>query len=328
MHGARDTEGGDGGTSDGLAAGAASQEARRSRGKQAFSVVGRFAGRLLIVMSLLAFAAGGGWLVTRAATPPPSETTSTIPGLRITAAQVEPGTAVPARAVVPAGGRAPAGDPDKSSGQPEEGSARRSDAAQSDGEQTNGWTLREWAEAAEPVVGVPARALMAYGRAALAMRRTQPGCGLSWATLAAIGKIESNHGRYGGAELLPSGYPSEPIIGVRLDGSPGVAAISDTDNGALDGDPVYDHAVGPMQFIPSTWARWASDGNGDGRSDPQQIDDAALAAARYLCAGDRNMSTAQGWWEGVLSYNHSISYAKKVFSVAQTYAERARALHS
>lgn len=285
------------------------------------SLLGRAAGRLLVVVSLLALVAGGGWLVTRAASPPASLTTSTIPGLSIEAAQVEPGTAVPAQAVVPAGGRAPAGDTGTSGDSTEPSEGTRSAEGQS-----ASWTLREWARAAEPVLGVPSRALIAYGRAALTMRRRQPGCELSWATLAAIGRIESNHGRYGGAELLPSGYPSEPIIGVPLDGSPGVAAISDTDNGALDGDPVYDRAVGPMQFIPTTWARWGSDGNGDGVSDPQQIDDAALAAARYLCAGDRNMSTAQGWWEGVLSYNHSVSYARKVFSVAETYAKRARAL--
>src|SRR5699024_2158668 len=134
-----------------------------------------------------------------------------------------------------------------------------------------------------------------YGRAELAMRAEQPDCGLSWATLAGIGRIESNHGRYGGAVVGTDGYPSKPIIGVPLDGSPGVDTISDTDNGVYDGDPTHDRAVGPMQFIPSTWLRWASDGNGDGVGSPQQIDDAALAAARYLCAGGRDMGTAEGW---------------------------------
>ncbi len=47
--------------------------------------------------------------------------------------------------------------------------------------------------------------------------------------------------------------------------------------------PTYDRAVGPMQFLPGTWGRWGSDGDRDGVSDPQDVDDAALAAARYLC---------------------------------------------
>ena len=130
------------------------------------------------------------------------------------------------------------------------------------------------------MVGIPARALVAYGNAELAMRASQAGCKLSWASLAGIGRIESNHGQYGGATLGADGRPSKPIIGVPLDGSPGVKAIGDTDRGPIDGDPTTDRAVGPMHFIPSTWSRWASDGNGDGAGDPQQIDDAALATGR------------------------------------------------
>jgi membrane-bound lytic murein transglycosylase B len=79
-----------------------------------------------------------------------------------------------------------------------------------------------------------------------------------------------------------------------------------------------------MQFIPSTWNNWASDGNGDGRGDPQQIDDAALAAGRYLCTGGRDMGSAKGWWAGVLSYNNSVSYGQKVFGLADGYARTAQ----
>ncbi|MDI5980992.1 lytic transglycosylase domain-containing protein, partial [Amycolatopsis magusensis] len=141
-----------------------------------------------------------------------------------------------------------------------------------------------------------------------------------------IGRIESNHGQYGGAALGADGLPSKPIIGVPLDGSPGVKAIGDTDGGRFDGDSTHDRAVGPMQFIPSTWAKYNSDGNGDGVGDPQQIDDAALAAARYLCAGSRDMSAAQGWWAGIMSYNNSIEYAQKVFGLADGFAKSARTL--
>lgn len=329
MRSTQDTEGGAADSADPAGAHGGSSEhpehsvspMSASRPRRALSLVAGAASRLLVVASLAGLAAGGGWLVTRAATPPSSATTSTIPGLDVKAAQVAPGSEAPVQAE-PAGGRAPAGaaEPSESA---DTGEARQSQAQQ---QGSAADMLRAWAERAEPVVGVPSRALLAYGRAELAMRAAQPDCRLSWATLAAIGRIESDHGRYGGAVLGADGYPSEPIIGVPLDGSPGVARISDTDNGVYDGDPVHDRAVGPMQFIPSTWMRWASDGNGDGVGSPQQIDDAALAAARYLCTGARDMGTAEGWWQGVLSYNHSVEYAKKVFAVAETYANRASGL--
>jgi membrane-bound lytic murein transglycosylase B len=95
--------------------------------------------------------------------------------------------------------------------------------------------------------------------------------------------------------------------------------IGDTDGGAYDGDPVYDHAVGPMQFIPSTWRRWASDGNGDGRGDPNNIYDAALAAARYLCATGP-MRTDDDMRRGFYSYNHSDAYVATVLNYAKGYA--------
>jgi membrane-bound lytic murein transglycosylase B len=183
--------------------------------------------------------------------------------------------------------------------------------------------LRTWAARVAGLIGVPARALMAYGNAELALRSTQPNCHLSWATLAGIGRIESDHGRFGGAELRDDGRPSKPIIGVPLDGSAGVRAIGDTDGGRFDGDDKVDRAVGPMQFIPSTWRKWTSDANLDGVGDPQQIDDAALAAGRYLCAGDRDLATPDDWWSAVFSYNNSVPYGQKVFGLADSYARGA-----
>ncbi|SHG56144.1 lytic transglycosylase domain-containing protein [Streptoalloteichus hindustanus] len=178
----------------------------------------------------------------------------------------------------------------------------------------------EWARRISERTGAPARALTAYVRADLAMRSRAPACHLSWATLAGIGRIESNHGRWGGATLNADGRPSQPIIGVALDGSPGLEAIPDTDQGRLDGDAQHDRAVGPMQFIPATWKIWATDGNGDGVADPHNIDDAALTAARYLCANGRDLATGQGWWAGLRSYNNSVEYGQRVFGVAERYA--------
>ena len=93
---------------------------------------------------------------------------------------------------------------------------------------------------------IPAPALRAYRAAAAALAVSDPTCGLDWALLAGIGKVESNHGRYGGAQLGADGVARPRIIGIALDGRPGVALIRDTDRGVLDGDTTFDHAVGPM----------------------------------------------------------------------------------
>ncbi|MEX1164683.1 MAG: lytic transglycosylase domain-containing protein [Nitriliruptor sp.] len=174
-------------------------------------------------------------------------------------------------------------------------------------------------------VGIPARALAAYASAALLLRDERPSCNLTWITLAGVGYVESHHGTIGSRQLLPEGTPSSPIIGIPLDGGPNVRAIRDTDGGRYDGDTTWDRAVGPMQFIPSTWARWGADGNGDGVADPQHIDDAALAAARYLCASGVDMSASSSWGRAMFSYNRSESYVRHVLSVANAYADRANA---
>jgi membrane-bound lytic murein transglycosylase B len=172
--------------------------------------------------------------------------------------------------------------------------------------------------------GIPVRALQAYADAALEIGDEDPSCRLGWNTIAAIGWIESGHGTHGGAVLGADGRPSVPIVGPALDGA-GFAAIRSTDRTqAWHGDATWDHAVGPMQFIPSTWARWGADGDGDGTADPQDLDDAALAAAQYLCAGSRDLSTWDGWHAAVLSYNHDESYVQKVLARATSYAAAAR----
>jgi membrane-bound lytic murein transglycosylase B len=178
----------------------------------------------------------------------------------------------------------------------------------------------DWAAATAASTGVPARALSAYAAAQAATAETQPGCGLSWPTLAGIGYVESENGALGDG-LLGSGRPLRPIVGVPLTGAGPVSSVGDTDGGELDGDPSVDRAVGPMQFLPSTWAAWSSDGDGDGVTDPQDIDDAALAAARYLCASG-DVRTSDGWTRAVLSYNHSAAYLDAVYAASSAFAER------
>lgn len=177
-----------------------------------------------------------------------------------------------------------------------------------------------WVAQAAAATGIPERAFTAYAAAALAITATQPDCGLGWNTIAAIGSIESDHGRHGGATLGGDGYSEPAIRGAALDGN-GVQAIADTDGGRWDGDAVWDRAVGPMQFIPSTWASWGSDGNGDGQSDPNQIDDAALAAARYLCASG-SVNGTDAWRAAVFSYNNLETYVDEVARRANEYASR------
>jgi membrane-bound lytic murein transglycosylase B len=183
-----------------------------------------------------------------------------------------------------------------------------------------GLDLDAWATDAAVRTGVPARALRAYAGAELAQREATPDCGLSWNTLAGIGRVESDHGRLGRADLDADGVARPPIVGVALDGSRGVAEIRDTDGGRLDGDATFDRAVGPMQFLPTTWARFGRDGDGDGVPDPHQLDDAARAAAAYLCAEDRDTASGEGWWDGVLTYNRSVEYARLVWAAADRYA--------
>jgi membrane-bound lytic murein transglycosylase B len=177
-----------------------------------------------------------------------------------------------------------------------------------------------WVASVAGTTGIPAPAAQAYGDASLALATEAPTCHLGWTTLAALGAIESAHGSHGDSVLQTDGRSVPPIIGPTLDGN-GFAAIRATAvSTALHGDPTWDHAVGPMQFIPSTWERWGADGDGDGRADPQDIDDAVLAAARYLCAGGRDLTVASGWQAAVLSYNHSQEYVDRVLGIADGYA--------
>lgn len=171
----------------------------------------------------------------------------------------------------------------------------------------------------EPGIGFQLVALDAYVKAASALRAVRPQCGLRWQVLAGIGRVESAHGTYLGRHLAHDGKVSEDIIGIPLDGNNGTALITDTDGGTIDGDTTYDRAVGPMAFIPSAWRSYGRDGNGDGRADPQNMYDAALAAATLLCARGTALDTEAGLRRAAFGYNQSKDYVDKVVGFVQRY---------
>ncbi|SCG56565.1 Membrane-bound lytic murein transglycosylase B [Micromonospora coxensis] len=184
--------------------------------------------------------------------------------------------------------------------------------------------LAAWARTTGAKVGVSPVAMQAYGYAELVLAETNRSCQLSWTTLAAIGYVESRHGQANGARLGSTGRAEPEIIGDPLDGNGGRMLIRDTDRGLFDRDTTYDRAIGPMQFIPTTWQEIGADADNDGRKDPHDLDDAALAAGKYLCKGGRNMTVPGDWWGAILSYNDVRRYATDVYDKANEYGRASR----
>jgi hypothetical protein len=176
-----------------------------------------------------------------------------------------------------------------------------------------------WVTEMAAKAGIPEPAVRAYANAQLA---EPDGCKVGWTTLAGIGWVESQHGTIGGRTLEADGRSSTPVLGPALDGKKFAAIRATPESTQWHGDPTWDHAVGPLQFIPSTWETWGSDGDGDGVADPNDIDDAAYAAARYLCADGHDLASGSGWADAIFSYNHDQSYVDSVYAAATSYAER------
>jgi hypothetical protein len=162
--------------------------------------------------------------------------------------------------------------------------------------------------------GVPAVALAAYEHAAAVLNRRDPGCQFTWEDDAGIGRVESGNGLYWGsqARVTANGTLEPPIYGPSLDGEGGMPAMPTTDGGRLEQDGRWTRAVGPMQFLPATWAEYAQDGNGDGQKNPQNFYDAALTTAVFLCANGGDLARPSGLQAAILSYNHSTSYLQLV----------------
>jgi membrane-bound lytic murein transglycosylase B len=163
---------------------------------------------------------------------------------------------------------------------------------------------------------IPAMSLSAYRNAERMMAAAYPGCGVSWNLLAGIGRIESMHANGGATDAR--GTAVRPIYGPALDGTlPGNEIIVQS---RTAGRVTYARAMGPMQFLPGTWSRYASDGDGDGKADVQNLFDSSLATARYLCSGGLNLRDAGQVMAAILRYNNSVAYARNVLGWAAAYA--------
>ena len=143
--------------------------------------------------------------------------------------------------------------------------------------------------------------------------------GLPWQVLAAIGFHESRHGD---GRIDPmTGNVAPPILGPPLDGSNGNARISDPS--FADG---WAHAMGPMQFIPSTWTRWgrlAPNRPPGATPSAENAWDSIYTAAAYLCGGRAAVGDLA---QAVLSYDHSADYVRWVFAKAAEYGMAQTAL--
>jgi membrane-bound lytic murein transglycosylase B len=162
--------------------------------------------------------------------------------------------------------------------------------------------------------GVPAVAIAAYEHAQSVLSQTTPGCHLTWADVAGIGRVESDNGQTWGAaaRITSNGTLFPPIFGIPLDGLNGTPAMRAPGGGWL-------RAEGPMQFLPATWKEYAHDGNGDGQRNPQNFYDAALTTGVFLCANGGNISKTASLTAAVLAYNHSAAYVTLVESWVTFY---------
>lgn len=155
-------------------------------------------------------------------------------------------------------------------------------------------------------IEIPSNLLSVY----VAASKTCPG--LPWQFLAAIGFVESGHGQ--GRVDPATGNVAPPIIGPAIDGRPGFASI--VDPSSPDG---WAHAVGPMQFLTTTFRAWAvlaPDRPPDATADANNAWDAIFTAARYLCGSEDRLTDLHS---AVLRYNRSEDYWQTVVDKATDY---------
>ncbi|MER5450550.1 bifunctional lytic transglycosylase/C40 family peptidase [Streptomyces sp. NPDC002766] len=173
---------------------------------------------------------------------------------------------------------------------------------------------------------IPPRMLAAYKKAVQQVGQYASTCqGMRWPILAGIAKVESNHAI--GRTITAGGDIRPKIYGVLLNGSGAggnTTAVPDTDSGKWDGTSQGERAVGPFQFLPSTWASIGEDGNGDKAADPHNADDAALGAAIYLCGDGRDLAKRSQLKAAIWQYNHSGAYVANVLGWIDQYTAAAK----
>lgn len=158
--------------------------------------------------------------------------------------------------------------------------------------------LETWAAGLSGALDIPERALVGYANAELTLRKEAPDCHLSWVTLAGIGKASTDHGRYGGDGLDGNGVLKRSLGAVPLVGAAGEAA--------------NEQRSGPMQLTQAEARR--------GGGNVQDVDDAATAAGRVLCANGTDLQAGQSWWKAIASYRDSDLFRQQVLGNAQLYA--------
>jgi cell wall-associated NlpC family hydrolase len=224
-------------------------------------------GRALIALMMVAAVVTGGWLLTRPDSPPPARQPAVTLGGNATGPSMLEASA-PVQAQAP--------------------------------QQQGKTALDQWAAGLSGPLDIPERALVGYADGELTLRHEQPGCHLSWVTLAGIGKASSDHGRYGGGHLGDDGVASRPLVAVPLQGAAGQAATEQRD--------------GPMQLTQQQFKRAGVTG------DLQNIDDASIAAGRLLCAGGADLAAGRNWWQAIENYRDSDLFRQQVLGNAQLYA--------
>ncbi|MEU6680888.1 bifunctional lytic transglycosylase/C40 family peptidase [Streptomyces sp. NPDC046925] len=172
---------------------------------------------------------------------------------------------------------------------------------------------------------IPPTMLAAYKKAARLIGGQVPKCrGMSWPILAGIAKVESNHAA--GRTIATNGDITPRILGVLLNGSGqggNTTSFPDTDGGKWDGTAAGERAVGPFQFLPSTWDATGRDANGDEERDPHNAFDAALGAAVYLCGKGRDLGKRPQLEAAIFQYNHSRAYVNNVSNWIRQYRSAA-----
>ncbi|WP_286246610.1 C40 family peptidase [Streptomyces graminofaciens] len=173
---------------------------------------------------------------------------------------------------------------------------------------------------------IPARMLAAYNKAIQQVGKYVPKCqGMRWPILAGIARVESNHAV--GRNIAAGGDIRPKIYGVLLNGSGAggnTTVFPDTDGGKWDGTASGERAVGPFQFLPSTWEGVGKDASGDKTADPHNADDAALGAAVYLCGNGRDLTKRAQLKAAILQYNHSNEYVSNVLGWIDQYTAAAK----